>query len=235
MSFTIVFGWLVGWLVVLSVSRMERILHKLSSYYGKVDPWKGRSAFEVLLRTVISQNTSDVNTDRAFARLSEKFNISAKVISKAKISELEACLEVGGLYKQKSKRLKKIAQTIVEDFGGDLEFLGDLPVEEARTLLLNFEGVGEKTADVLLSFYFNKPKIAIDTHIFRVAKRLSYGGKRAKYSEIQSKLEAEIAEEQRLQAHLLLITHGRSLCTARKPKCYNCPIVDECPYKDKNL
>ena len=107
-------------------------------------------------------------------------------ISKAKISELEDCLEIGGLYKQKSKRLKKIAQTIVEDFGGDLEFLGDLPVEEARKFLLNFEGVGEKTADVLLSFYFDKPKIALDTHVFRVAKRLGYGGKGSKYSEIST-------------------------------------------------
>ena len=222
-------------LVVLSMKRAERILEKLSSYYGKVNPWKGRSAFDVLVRIVISQNTSDVNTDRAFARLSEKFDVSPKTISMAKISELEDCLEIGGLYKQKSKRLKKIAQKLVEDFGGDLEFLGDLPVEEARKFLLNFEGVGEKTADVLLSFYFDKPKIAIDTHVFRVAKRLGYEGKGSKYSEIQSKLEAEIPEEKRLEAHLLLITHGRSLCTARKPKCYDCPIVDECFYKDKNL
>ena len=222
-------------LVVLSMKRAERILKKLSSYYGKVNPWKGKNAFDVLVRTIISQNTSDVNTDRAFTRLSKKFDISPITISKAKISELEDCLEIGGLFKQKAKRLKKIAQTIVDDFGGDLEFLGDLPIDEARMFLLNFEGVGEKTADVLLSFYFNRPKIAIDTHIFRVTKRLSYGGKRAKYSEIQSKIEAEIPEEKRLEAHLLLITHGRNLCTARKPKCYECPIVNECPYKDKNL
>jgi len=222
-------------LVVLSMKRAEKILEKLSSYYGKVDPWKGRSAFDVLVRTIISQNTSDVNTDRAFTRLSEKFTISPNIISMAKISELEDCLEIGGLYKQKAKRLKKIAQTIVEDFGGDLEFLGDLSVEEARKFLLNFKGIGEKTADVLLSFYFDKPKIAIDTHVFRVAKRLSYGRKGSKYSEIQSKLEVEIPEGRRLEAHLLLITHGRSLCTARKPKCYDCPIVGECPYEDKNL
>ena len=222
-------------MVVLSMKRAEKILEKLSSYYGKVDPWKGRSAFDVLVRTIISQNTSDVNTDRAFTRLSEKFTISPNIISMAKISELEDCLEIGGLYKQKAKRLKKIAQTIVEDFGGDLEFLGDLSVEEARKFLLNFKGIGEKTADVLLSFYFDKPKIAIDTHVFRVAKRLSYGRKGSKYSEIQSKLEVEIPEGRRLEAHLLLITHGRSLCTARKPKCYDCPIVGECPYEDKNL
>ena len=188
-----------------------------------------RDEFETLVVTVISQNTADRNTAKAFENLSKKFPITPKAISKADVSEIEEALKVAGLYRNKAKTLKKLAKLILEKFGGSLSFIHEMPFEEARKTLLSLPGVGPKTADVLLLFKAKKPTIPVDTHIKRVSKRLGFAPKNADYEEIREKLQALYSPKDYFDVHILLIMLGRKYCRARKPNCKGCPINNLCP------
>jgi len=205
---------------ILSVLRENFILPKWVSSRS--------SDFETLIVTVISQNTSDRNTSRAFENLSKKFPITPEALSKAPIPEIEEALRVAGLYRNKARTIKKLAKIIMEKFGGSLKFIHELPFEEARKKLLELPGVGRKTADVLLLFRAKKPTIPIDTHINRVSKRLGFVDQNADYEEIRSRLEALYNSKDYFSVHILLILLGRKYCKARNPKCMECPVNKFC-------
>ena len=129
-------------------------------------------AFKTLIVTIISQNTADTNTARAFENLLKQFEITPQTLSKAETSKIEACLHVGGLYKTKAKTIKNVSKIILEKFGGSLNPILSLPLDQARKTIMELPGVGPKTADVVLLFSEGQPIIPIDTHVNRVAKRL---------------------------------------------------------------
>ncbi|MCJ7793906.1 hypothetical protein MUP42_03125, partial [Candidatus Bathyarchaeota archaeon] len=131
-----------------------------------------KDPFETLVVTIISQNTADANTARAFENLSKQFEITPEVLANAEISRIEACLRVGGLYKSKAKTIQTASKIILEKFHGSLAPVLSLPLDEARKMLTELPGVGPKTADVVLLFSANQPTIPVDTHVNRVAKRL---------------------------------------------------------------
>jgi endonuclease-3 len=187
--------------------------------------------FETLIVTIISQNTADTNTEKAFENLSNHFEITPQTLSKAETSKIEACLHVGGLYKNKAKTIRTVSTIILEKFNGSLKPVLSLPFDEARKTLIELPGIGPKTADVVLLFSANKPTIPVDTHVNRVAKRLGLAPLNGDYETVRLSLQAFFDQKDYLDVHLLLIAHGRKYCKARNPHCCECPVNIYCPSK----
>lgn len=185
--------------------------------------------FQTLVLTIISQNTADINTERAFENLSEKFEIKPKNLANAKASQIEECLRVGGLCKSKTKTIQATSKIVLEKFGGSLHPVLSLPIEEARKKLMEIKGVGPKTADVVLLFSANKPTIPVDTHVNRVSKRLRLAPPKGDYEDVRLSLQFIFDTEDYLSVHLLLINLGRKYCKARRPICQKCPVNTYCP------
>jgi len=185
--------------------------------------------FETLVVTIISQNTADRNTARAFENLSKQFEVTPQALSQAETSKIEACLHVGGLYKSKAKTIQIVSKIILEKFHGSLKPILSLPLEEARKTLMELPGVGPKTADVVLLFAANQSTIPVDTHVNRVSKRLGLAPAKGNYEEVRLSLQSLFDPKDYLAVHLLLIAHGRKYCKARQPLCPQCPVRAYCP------
>ena len=185
--------------------------------------------FETLIITIISQNTSDTNTMRAFEKLSNSFEISPQALANASISQLEACLHVAGLYRSKAKTIQTVSRIIIERFNGSLKPVLALPLGEARKTLTEMPGVGPKTADVVLLFSANHPTVPVDTHVNRVSKRLGLAPTNGGYEEVRLSLQSLFTAEDYLAVHMLLIALGRKFCKALKPRCAECPVNGYCP------
>ncbi|MCW4047443.1 MAG: endonuclease III [Candidatus Bathyarchaeota archaeon] len=188
-----------------------------------------RDPFETLIVTIISQNTADRNTARAFENLSKRFEITPEVLANAETSQIEDCLRVGGLYKNKARTIKQVSRIILEKFHGSLQPVLSLPLEEARKALMQLPGIGPKTADVVLLFSAKQPTIPVDTHVNRVAKRLGFAPPNGSYEVVRESLQALYDTSDYLTVHVLLIAHGRRFCTARHPRCDECPVNMCCP------
>lgn len=185
--------------------------------------------FETLIETIISQNTADTNTQRAFENLSNNFEIIPRALANAELNKIEACLHVGGLYKCKAKTIKTVSKILVNKFHGTVKPILSLPFEEARKTLLEMPGVGPKTADVVLLFSANKPTIPVDTHVNRVSKRLGLAPVNGSYEDVRLRLMSLFEPKDYFAVHLLLIVHGRKTCKARQPLCPQCPVNTYCP------
>jgi endonuclease-3 len=212
--------------------RALRILETLRDTF-KLPEWTNspcKEPFETLIRTIISQNTSNRNTARAFEELSKKFQITPEVFSNAELSEIEECLKPAGLYRNKSKVIKKLSKIIIEEFDGTLEQVLTLPTEEARKKLLALPGIGRKTADILLLFCAKRPTIPVDTHVNRVSRRLGLAAMKGGYEEVRLALQSLYSPKDYLAIHVLLILLGRNYCKARKPICRSCPVNKLCNY-----
>jgi endonuclease-3 len=192
--------------------------------------------FETLIVTIISQNTADKNTDTAFTRLKQHFQITPKTLAEADTAQIEECIKPAGLYKNKTHTIQTASKTIYEKYDGSLHTVLALPFEEARNTLLEMPGIGPKTADVVLLFSAQKPTIPIDTHVNRVSKRLGIAPKKGNnYETLRSNLQKLFDETDYLLAHQLLIGHGRKFCKAQKPLCNSCPINNYCKTKNEVL
>jgi len=190
-----------------------------------------RNPFETLIVTIISQNTADRNTARAFENLSKRFEITPEVLAKAENSQIEEAIRVAGLYKNKTKTIKQVSKTILETYHGTLAPILSLPLEEARKVLTQFSGIGPKTADVVLLFSAKQPTIPVDTHVNRVAKRLGLAPVNGDYETVRKSLQLLYNSSDYLAVHILLIAHGRKYCKARRPLCEKCPVNMHCPSK----
>jgi endonuclease III len=210
---------------VLQILRQKLALPKIIK--SKRDP------FETLVVTIISQNTADRNTDRAFETLSKRFEISPEALAKAETSQIEEAIKTAGLYKSKAKAIKCAAKAIKEKYHGTLQSILSLPLEDARVALMQFPGVGPKTADVVLLFSAQQPTIPVDTHVNRVAKRLGFAPEKGGYEAVRGSLQALFDPADYLAVHLLLISHGRKTCKAQHPLCKECPVNAYCPSNGK--
>jgi len=214
-------------------TRAATILQKLQDTIDMPKFVKSKKdPFETLVITIISQNTADRNTARAFENLSKQFEITPEVLANAEISRIEACLRVGGLYKSKAKTIQTASKIILEKFHGSLAPVLSLPLDEARKMLTELPGVGPKTADVVLLFSANQPTIPVDTHVNRVAKRLGLAPANGNYEAVRLSLQSLFQPKDYLAVHLLLIAHGRKYCKARRPHCIECPVNNYCPSND---
>jgi endonuclease-3 len=214
----------------MAENRPEKILRILRKTFT-MPKWisSDNDPFKTLIVTIISQNTSDRNTAKAFENLSNKFKMTPEALANAETDQIEECLKVGGLYKNKAKTIKQISKIILEEYHGDLEPILSLPLEEARETLMQLPGVGPKTADVMLLFCAERPTIPVDTHVNRVSKRLGLAPADADYEAVREALQTTYNPKDYLAVHVLLISHGRKYCKARIPLCKECPIKMLCP------
>jgi endonuclease-3 len=212
--------------------RAATILQKLQQNLAQPRWVKSRKdPFETLVTTILSQNTADRNTARAFEALSNRFEITPETLAKASLPEIEDAIRPAGLYKSKANAIKRAAVTILEKYHGTLQPLLSLPLEDARKALMLFPGVGPKTADVVLLFSAKKPTVPVDTHVNRVAKRLGFASSSGGYEVVRKNIEALFYPNDYLSVHVLLIAHGRKTCKARHPLCNECPVNTYCPTK----
>ena len=192
--------------------------------------------FKHVIITVLSQNTSEVNCIRAYKGLAAKFEITPEALARADQEELKEAIRSGGLYNVKSKRIKQLSKVVLEKFGGDLKSVLSLPKEEAKEKLMELPGIGNKTADVLLTdTYSYREVIPVDTHYDRLAKRLGLVKQNAKYDEIQKALIDFIPKQKRDRTAGLLWLLAKHTCRAQNPKCYECPINPLCAYEKKTV
>ena len=192
-------------------------------------------AVDELVSTILSQNTNDLNRDRAFNSLRAKFP-TWEAVRDAKEEDVINAIRPAGLANQKGPRMQQVLRAITEERGSlHLDFLADLPIEEARTWLTKFNGVGPKTAAIVLCFSLNMPAFPVDTHIYRVTGRLGLRPERMSVEQAHSYLESIFPPETYYAAHLNIIRLGREVCKARKPLCPRCPINKLCEFKDKTV
>ena len=218
-----------------STGKITAILDALETQYhnearppelGHPEPLDG------LILTVLSQNTNDINRDRAFSRLKSEFPTWPDVVS-AGASRLEDAIRTAGLAHTKAARIITILGRIHDDFGeySILKFSGHDP-EYMRKYLRALPGVGAKTIACTLLFDFGIKAFPVDTHITRISHRSGISPLNAKPEDISAMLERVVPEARCLGGHVNMIAHGRAVCHSQKPECSSCVIAGLC---DKNL
>jgi endonuclease-3 len=207
----------------------DEIIARLRIPYGEPQWRPHHDATAELVLTLLSQNTSDSNSGRAFSRLLQRFPDWQSIIA-APLPEVEDAIRPGGLAPTKAPRLQAMLAEVKSRTGGfDLRFLADMPVEEARQWLRTLPAVGPKTAACVLLFGLGMPGLPVDTHVFRVSTRLGLVEEKLGPEKAQTYLEALVPARDHFAFHVLLIRHGRHCCTARSPNCAACPLFDRCP------
>ncbi|MCX8151161.1 MAG: endonuclease III [Candidatus Bathyarchaeota archaeon] len=191
--------------------------------------------FETLVMTIISQNTTDQNTIKAYKKLSKVSQITSKALAETSIDTIENAIKSAGLYKTKAQAIKQAAQTILERYNGALQPVLSLPIDQARDTLMQIKGIGPKTADVVLLFSAKQPTIPVDTHVNRVSKRLGFVPAKADYETVRKNLQLLFNTKDYLVVHLLLIAHGRKICKALNPLCDRCVVNMYCPTKGDSV
>ncbi len=212
--------------------KVQRVYQLLIAAYGNRHWQRGKHLppLDELVLTILSQHTSDVNSIRAFDDLCRRFSTWAEVVA-APVAEVAEAIRSGGLAMQKAPRIQAALRTIYEQRGDySLDFLADLPLEQARAYLTALNGVGPKTAAIVLLFALGRPALPVDTHVHRVSQRLGLIGPRTSEAQAHTILEPLLQPKQIYTFHIDMITHGRQVCKAQRPHCEICPLQKECDY-----
>lgn len=209
------------------------VFERLTVAYGQ-PTWRPYYApIDELVLTFLSQNTSDLNSGRAFAALKARYGDWQAVVD-APTEELAETIRSGGLAYQKAPRIQKALRRIREERGEfNIDFLACLPIAEATRWLTSFDGIGHKTASIVMLFCFGREAFPVDTHVGRVTRRLGLAGPKDNEEKIKALWERLTPAEWYYSLHLNLIRHGREVCHAGRPECGKCVLVDLCRYPDK--
>ena len=236
---------------------VEYVLDGLAGAYGR-PTWERRlDPTSELVLTILSQNSADINAERAFESLRVAFPSSAPVerhrpghgwggaglteapppdwlaVETAPLEDLVDAIRPGGLAQQKAPRIQAALRHIREEHGDhSLEFLGSMPALDAREWLTGIDGIGRKTASVLLLFSFGMPLMPVDRHVERVSQRIGLISAKTSADEAHEMFLALLEPDQMYEAHVNFITHGRLTCHARRPECFRCPVAARCRYVD---
>jgi len=202
------------------------ILEALRRRYGRLRRPR-RDPLEVLIRGVLSQNTTDLNSARAYGRLKETFG-SWENLARAHPSAIEKAIEQAGLAAQKAATIKSILRWLQQQGGYSLEFLRAMPPQEAERTLRVIKGVGIKTARLVLLFGFGRPVFVVDTHVLRVAQRLGLIPRGCTRTSAHALLDRLVPDRRKYEAHISMIRLGRETCRPRSPLCDACPVRPWC-------
>jgi len=206
------------------------IAELLEELYGYPE-WRSHLLpLDELVSTILSQSTTDSNRDLAFNRLVNRFP-DWEAVRDAPVEDVVEAIRPAGLANQKAPRIQEALRNLTRERGAlSLDFLADLEVEAGKAWLTRLNGIGPKTAAIILLFAFNKPAFPVDTHIHRVTGRLGLIGPKASAERAHVELEAIIPPKEYYASHLNLIRHGREVCQARRPRCQECPLTAYCDY-----
>jgi endonuclease III len=211
------------------VARCAEVDSRLTATYGPPPPLRPDDPLRGLIGTILSQHTSDANSERAFGSLLARFG-DFEAIRQAPVEAIEAAIHSGGLARLKAARIKQVLEQIADEQGSlDLDFLRRLELGPARAYLTRLAGVGPKTASCVLLFDCGLPAIPVDTHVHRVSRRLGLIGPRTGADPAHAELESIVPPARAYPFHVNLIRHGRRICRALQPACSACPLEDLCP------
>ena len=194
-------------------------------------PWRPtRAPVAELVLTLLSQNTSDTNSGRAFQQLLKRFDGWDEILA-APVEQVEDAIRPGGLAPTKARRMHALLAELRDRLGPDWDagLLATMPIPEAKQWLVSLPGVGPKTAACVLLFSLGRPALPVDTHVHRVAQRLGLIGPKVGALPAHDALESQMQPDRYYPFHVLLIRHGRRVCHARAPKCGECVLADRCP------
>ena len=208
---------------------VREIHRRLGRAHGPLDPPRRLDPLEELVVTILSQNTSDTNRDRAYQAMRARYP-TWEALALARPGDLVDAIRVGGLANTKAPRILAVLREIREREGGfDLSWMRSAPDEEVEDYLTSLPGVGPKTAACVLAFSLGRPALPVDTHVHRVASRLGLLPPGASAKAAHRILRDLVPEKLRVALHVGLIRHGRTICKAGRPRCEQCPIKDICP------
>lgn len=212
----------------------REVHQRLLCFYGEPEWRNPLPAVDELVSTILSQNTNDVNRDKAFHSLCQRFPTWEEVRD-APADEVVSAIRIAGLANQKGPRIQNVLREITAERGSlNLDFLQDWPPDEVHDWLVKFKGVGPKTAAIVMQFSLGMPGFPVDTHVYRVTGRLELRPEKMNVEQAHLHLARLFPPETYGTAHLNLIRLGREICHARKPECPACPLRGVCPYPEKN-
>ena len=209
-------------------TKVSEINHLLEREYGTPRRQTGGDLLDILIQTILSQNTSDQNRDRAYERLKTRFPCWEDLL-KAKMPSIIQAIRPGGLAQQKARRIFDLLRWIKAREGKlNLLFLKKMGSEEIKRTLGVLKGIGPKTVHCLLLFGLGREAFPVDTHVLRVGRRLGFIPERIRAEEAHRWMVPLIPKGKSLSLHLNLIRFGRSICKAKNPQCVDCFVADEC-------
>jgi endonuclease-3 len=207
------------------------LYNTLCEHYGIPIFTPGDDPLDELIATILSANTNDVNSGRAFDQLRAAFGNDWEAVRTAPLDAIKAAIRPAGMYNQKAPAIVATLDEVLRTRGEyDLRFLADLPVEEALAYLVALPGVGFKTASIVLLFCFNGAAFPVDTHIQRISQRTGISTRKASPDKIRLIWQALLPPETYYPLHINLIRHGRRTCQALRPQCEVCPLQELCDY-----
>ncbi len=211
--------------------RVSEILRCLEAAYGKRAWQPAYAPLDELILTILSQHTSDINSARAFHELRQRFP-TWEAVRRASVADIADAIRSGGLAAQKAPRIQAVLDRILSNGteAGWTQALNTLPLAEAKARLMALPGVGPKTAACVLLFACGRPALPVDTHVYRVSKRLGLIEPGVTAEQAHDQIEGLLEPEDVYSFHLNMIAHGRRVCTARKPRCGLCPLRSRCEF-----
>ncbi len=211
--------------------KMAQLLDRLHETWGREEHDGIDDVLGVLIRTILSQSTTRSNTDRAFASLLDTYGGDWARVATAPVTEVEDAIRVGGLARQKAPRIQAILNEVHEAYGEySLEILANEDLATAQAVLFGFPGVGPKTAAFVLMWALGKDVFPMDTHIFRILERVGLLDTSMSAAKAHTAMEALIPAGECFPAHMVMVEHGRKICTARNPSCTECSLNDICTF-----
>ncbi len=215
--------------------QVEFICQNLEATYGIPLNDSRNDPLDELIETILSQSTTNINSRRAFESLKKKFQ-DWESVSRARPASIAAAIKSGGLANVKSVVIKNILNEIQSRRGNfDLSFLKTAPIDEARNFLTSLKGVGPKTAACVLLFSCKRNLFPMDTHIFRIFRRVGLLSEKISDEQAHSQIEDLIPPGKNYSLHINLIVHGRKVCRPRNPDCGQCSVIEHCEFGQKQI
>ncbi len=211
----------------MDVPTFRKVLRLLIDRYRPRNWAAGLDPFEALVSIIVSQNSTDLVTERVMRNLAGTVKVRPMTLLEMRPARLVAILRPAGLSRRKGPKIREIAGILVERHGGTMDAFVTAPAPIAREMLLALPGVGPKTADVWLSLVAGRDAMPMDTHIARLVRRWRLSAS-ADYDAANKDLRRYVPPEFRQVGHLALIDFGREICQARRPQCEACPVYDDC-------